>query len=97
MRKLKLESLQVESFATTGLNNPWRGTVEGHAQIPGPDTGPSYCGVCYATQDVRTCEPLTYDVNQCGETQYMDCTFGCTRHNSCNKCWIEDTKKCAID
>jgi hypothetical protein len=91
MRKLKLESLQVESFATTGLTPPSRGTVEANADVdtrrcPG-GTGPSYCVLCYATQDVR----------QCAETEYVDCTVGCTQANSCNVCWVDKTKGCEID
>ena len=91
MHKLKLESLQVESFDTTDNGSRLRGTVEAHADVdsrgcPG-GTGPSYCVVCYAT----------YDVRQCPETEYMDCTFGCTQANSCNVCWVDKTKGCQID
>jgi hypothetical protein len=104
MRKLKLESLQVESFETTASARRAGGTVQGHAEAA-PDTtgcggtGPSYCVICqHSVQYV--CEPDTYDVKACGETQYFDCTFGCTQYNSCDPraCWAEEnTKRCAID
>ena len=71
MRKLKLESLQVESFETTSAAARPRGTVEGHA-----DTGLSYCALCQHSVHF-VCEPDTYDVNACGETQYFDCSLGC--------------------
>lgn len=54
MRKLKLDTLQVESF-TTGMANG-RGTVEAHSIISG-------CQCTYAAS--------------CGETAYVDCTYGC--------------------
>lgn len=73
MRKLKLESLQVESFETTSAAARPRGTVEGHEDI---DTGRSYCAICQLSVDFP-CEPNTYDVNACGETQYFDCSLGC--------------------
>jgi hypothetical protein len=101
MRKLKLESLQVESFETTAPDRASRGTVDGHV-APAPDTkhcddsGPSYCNVCYESQDTL-CEPATYDVVVCTDTNYFDCTFGCTQQNTCGyrKCWIgDDTKRC---
>lgn len=92
MHKLKLESLQVESFDTSNTGSQLRGTVEANADVntrgcPVGGTGPSECVVCYAT----------YDVRQCPETEYVDCTFGCTQGNSCNVCWVEKTKGCQID
>jgi hypothetical protein len=103
MRKLKLESLQVESFETTGNGSRLRGTVDGYAPdksrggCPGEGTGPSYCVLCHAT-DAADCQPDTYDVVACGDTQYFDCTFGCSQYNSCQVCWIDKTKKgCQID
>lgn len=99
MRKLTLESLQVESFETTADAPHLRGTVQGNADVAPDthacpiDTNPSACVVCYATDDWN----CTYDVRECGETQYMDCTFGCSQYNSCQVCWVDDTKKCAID
>jgi hypothetical protein len=101
MRKLTLESLQVESFATTAAARAFRGTVDGHV-APAPDTkhcadtGPSYCNVCYQSQDTL-CEPPTYDAAVCTDTNYFDCTLGCTQQNTCghHKCWAgEDTKRC---
>ncbi len=44
MRKLTIESLRVESFATTAGGTPARGTVLGHnAATPGTDD-PAVCG-----------------------------------------------------
>lgn len=100
MRKLSLETLQVESFATTDAPPLMRGTVQGHAQVPGttiqPGTGVSDCLVCQPLSVNIGCVH-TYDLRDCGETRYMDCTYGCTRFNSCGQvCWIEaDTPNCA--
>ena len=45
MRKLKLESLQVESFETTAAAPCERGTVEAHGRPPTIDTyNPDRCG-----------------------------------------------------
>ena len=100
MRKLKLESLQVESFETTSTGRTSRGTIEGHDAVApdtkrcGGDTGPSYCHVCYETQETF-CEPETYDVVVCTDTNYFDCTFGCTQYDTCGhrKCAVEETTK----
>lgn len=73
MRKLKLESLQVESFDTTATAPRLRGTVAGNADT---DTGMSYCQICRHSYD-NVCEPDTYDVVACGETRYFDCSLGC--------------------
>jgi hypothetical protein len=105
MRKLKLESLQVESFETTSSPHGNRGTVRGHADVPGttttiqPGTGVSDCAVCQWSQ--VGCYP---SINICRDTEYLDCTFGCTRNtcdpriNSCGQyCWIEDTARCVVE
>jgi hypothetical protein len=103
MRKLKLESLQVESFETTTTGARLHGTVHGHApekksRFCDGNTGPSYCVECYPVSYDGACEPPTYDVRECGETQYFDCTLGCSQHNTCDVCWIETTKRgCQID
>ena len=82
MRKLKLESLNVESFDTTATAPRSRGTVAGHENSAGcGDSGPSVCQVCRSYYDV--CDPGTYDVAACGETQYFDCTYGCTMDTGC--------------
>jgi hypothetical protein len=62
MRKLKLESLAVESFETVAGTPRLRGTVDAHgdAQPTPPTTGLE-----------------TYDVEACGDTQYFDCSLGC--------------------
>jgi hypothetical protein len=76
MRKLKLESLKVESFETTQTAPRLRGTVNGHGD-PQP-TGPIVIE--------------TYDVELCGETQYFDCSLGCPSIAPCDLtdyvgCW----------
>ena len=64
MRKLKLESLTVESFETSPVATQARGTVEAHGK-PKPTT------------------LQTYDVQACGDTQYFDCTYGCSMNTNC--------------
>lgn len=102
MRKLKLESLQVESFETTSSPYRNRGTVQGHADVPGTTTqrgtGVSDCIVCVPMSN--GCESIQI----CKDTEYLDCTFGCTRNtcdpriNSCGQyCWIEDTPRYAVE
>ncbi len=61
MRKLKPESLTVESFVTMPVAPRVRGTVNAHSE-PQP-TPPTILP--------------TYDVEVCGETQYFDCSLGC--------------------
>jgi len=94
MRKLKLESLQVESFETTTPMPGIRGTVQGHR----PNTDGCVSVVQPGTQDFSVCiicePPQTYDINACGDTRYMDCTFGCSARCSYGSgcpdiCWIE--------
>jgi hypothetical protein len=67
MRKLKLESLIVESFETAAAAADGRGTVDAHAK-PGPG-GPGPIE--------------TYNVDRCGDTRYFDCTLGCTVETNC--------------
>ena len=69
MRKLKLESLQVESFATSVVSRE-RGTVDAHGDPqPTPPT-------------VIVLE--TYDVEACGHTGYFDCSLGCSYFTGCD-------------
>ncbi|HEY0019589.1 MAG TPA: hypothetical protein VGC13_25020 [Longimicrobium sp.] len=111
MRKLKLESLQVESFETTGPARAARGTVAGHQVVgtgTGGDTGGtavSYCMVCEPWSADYRCDPQTYDMRNCGETNpQFDCTYGCTYacsdpRNSCGDvCWIDpdQTVNCQV-
>ena len=71
MKKLKLESLEVTSFATTPGAGAERGTVDGHMPKPG---GPG---------------PIqTYNVDLCGDTNYFDCTLGCTRDTCPGSCMV---------
>lgn len=101
MRKLKLETLQVESFETIAPAARTRGTVDGHADVDTAGcggTGPSYCRLCQHSVDY-VCEPDTYDVKLCGDTKYFDCTYGCTQYDGCHTetCPREHTSGCAID
>lgn len=69
MQKLKLESLTVESFETTSNASRLRGTVQAHDSIqPTPPT----------------VSIPTYDVEECGETQYFDCSLGCPSIAPCD-------------
>ena len=78
MRKLKLESLQVESFETTPAPSLSRGTVQAHAN----DSGESVC-LCLASED-WACQTWDYEV--CGDTNYLDCTLVCSDFESCQAC-----------
>lgn len=78
MRKLKLESLIVESFETTATAEAARGTVRGNAGTD--ETGPSACQICMISDDWR-CQ--TDDPELCGDTNYLDCTFVCSDFASC--------------
>lgn len=88
MRKLKLESLHVESFETTAEAPASRGTVQAHAEAE-PATG--------TTCDTREpCQP-SYDPRTCqGTEDWMCCTLGCTRnYETCgvDYCYVEDPSK----
>jgi hypothetical protein len=73
MKKLKLEELVVTSFETASAARA-RGTVLGAANTA-----------------VRPCEvPFgTYDIQDCGDTQYFDCTYGCSQNTGCPNGCIE--------
>jgi hypothetical protein len=73
MRKLKLESLQVESFETA-LAARERGTMHAHQQH-------------------HTIE--TYDIEECGDTRYFDCTYGCSINTNCATGCQETSLDCA--
>lgn len=85
MRKLTLDSLHVESFETSVDLHRAGGTVQGH--ITGSRC-PSYTCASVDVLCPDTFEPA------CGPTEYLDCTFGCTRVNTCDICWIENTSEC---
>lgn len=70
MRKLTLESLQVESFETTAIASRMRGTVQAHCD-PQP-TPPTIVGL------------ETYDIETCGDTRYFDCSLGCPSIAPCD-------------
>jgi hypothetical protein len=73
MKKLKLEDLVVTSFETAAAGRA-RGTVLG-AQSGRP-------GGCEV--------PLgTYDIVECGDTAYFDCTYGCSQNTGCPNGCIE--------
>lgn len=69
MRKLKLESLTVDSFETVARAPRLRGTVEAHCD---PQPTPPTTGL------------ETYNVNACGDTQYFDCSLGCPSIAPCD-------------
>ena len=74
MRKLKLESLKVESFDTTAATPSARGTVQAHA-----DSEESVC-FCRVSEG-WDCH--TWDYQVCPDTEYLDCTFVCSYFESC--------------
>jgi hypothetical protein len=79
MHKLKLESLQIESFETTSPAVNGRGTVNGHIEAQTGDTGQVY------TTTISGPVIHTYNVRDCGETRYFDCTYGCTMVRTCGR------------
>lgn len=81
MRKLTLESLHIQSFETTAAPAQARGTVEGYGKPAPGGTEMSECVVCEPFSDDWRCQ--TYDIEACGDTQYLDCTLGCTDFESC--------------
>ena len=76
MRKLKLESLSVESFETLVPPSHGRGTVRGN------DGDPSYPQLCVISGDLD----CTATPEACGDTAYLDCTFVCSEFASCQGC-----------
>lgn len=99
MHKLKLESLQVQSFETTVAPPPVRGTVQAHAATARDCVGTfDVCGLTifygdcsgdcsYAcTYDCPVTEGgecYTADPNACPRTEYLDCSMGCTDFKTC--------------
>lgn len=90
MQKLKLESLQVESFETIGAELARRGTVAGNAASDVysdccAGTEISWCSACFGSFDLP-CEP-TKDpaVSTCTDADYtyFGCSFGCTDETMC--------------
>lgn len=69
MKKLRLDRLKVESFATDTVVAP-RGTVQAR-QSGEPACGGDSFDIC------------TYDIQACGDTRYIDCTMACTLVLSC--------------
>lgn len=103
MRKLKLESLQVESFETVARSPRSRGTVQGHVGegTGGGGTGISGCATCEPvtiTYD-RDCAPRTYDATHCPPTEYPDCTFQCTytQERTCDCPIGDDSSACPVE
>jgi hypothetical protein len=78
MRKLKLESLNVESFDTTAAASFSRGTVQGN-DLTGHGA-PSLCILCPVSDD-WLCQ--TDSPEACGNTNYLDCTLACSDFPSC--------------
>jgi hypothetical protein len=77
MHKLKLESLQVESFQTTVALLPARGTVQAHAKTAEDCVGTFDPQACGATNYSDCSGFCSYDCSY--DCSYLDCTFGCTR------------------
>lgn len=73
MRKLKLESLSVESFETAPIPAQARGTVAAHAK-PQPPTIQTYnvdlCGDTMYFDCTLGCSINTYCAGGCGLTEY---------------------------
>jgi hypothetical protein len=80
MRKLKLESLTVESFETAASPRQ-RGTVAAHVDIDA---------------DGLAAYPGTINPDACGPTNYLDCTYGCSLNTRCfyNTCIAMDAGGC---
>ena len=76
VKKLSLDDLTVDSFATGEGRTPARGTVRAHVR-PTPDTSLLTGGAC------------TFDPAQCGDTRYVNCTFECSADTGCQDiCWV---------
>jgi hypothetical protein len=74
MRKLKLESLNVESFDTTASASRLRGTVAGYADTDaGPDSSMTNCAACPYTY--YGCHWSTNEMEACVHTDYDGCVF----------------------
>lgn len=73
MRKLKLESLTVESFQTSAVATQARGTVQAHGKLQ-PPTLQTYnvdlCGDTMYFDCTLGCSFNTYCAGACGPTQY---------------------------
>lgn len=87
MRKLKLDSLYVESFQTTAAPRQVLGTVQGHAEAITGTRCPSY-DPCLDTRD-----PYCGG----GPTEVRYCTERCTNYETCgvDDCWVQpNTTNC---
>lgn len=101
MRKLKLESLHVESFVTEASPSRLRGTVQGQATpAPGPLHNTVTCTtpvtVCTTlppdTRIDQGCVPPTMNPSACGSL-YVDCSLT----TGCPVCYVEgDSPNCPI-
>jgi hypothetical protein len=74
MRKLKLESLAVESFETSPVTAQARGTVDAHAKPKPPTTLQTYnvdiCGDTMYFDCTLGCSQFTGCEGPCGDTEY---------------------------
>lgn len=92
MHKLKLESLQVQSFETTAAPRPARGTVQAH-QSTAPD--------CVHTQGPDICGETNY-ADCSGGACTCECTMSCPRTEGFD-CWsmaphlCPETYHCSAD
>ena len=80
MKKLKLEAVEVTSFATTPDAARGRGTVLGAVRPTPPGTGP-----------LQTCS-----LEACGDTMYFDCTLGCSNLTNCADCRVVTAVDCVV-
>ena len=91
MRKLKLESLHVESFVTTEAGRAGGGTVKGQQYAM---SDPLDTQRCPLYSEERECTGAAYsEAPDCTRTEAMDCSFGCTMNVSCGTvCEAQPTK-----
>jgi hypothetical protein len=76
MRKLKLESLSVESFQTSPVETQPRGTVAAHGKPVGPQTyNVDLCGDTMYFDCTLGCSVNTNCANGCGYTD-INCVSG---------------------
>ncbi|HEU4883320.1 MAG TPA: hypothetical protein VFT45_13760 [Longimicrobium sp.] len=101
MRKLMLESLQVESFETTVEAARCRGTVDGHAAAyPDSRTCPpsavSVCAPCESQEPIRCGTSCDYG---CTTPCTFWCSNGCSNGTGCEaSCWLPaDSLVCQPD
>ena len=83
MRKLSLDTVAVQSFPT-GPVPLARGTVRARARTnaPGCGGGGDTTGCGLATFETE----CTLNAEVCGDTNYLECTYGCSLDTACGLC-----------